>query len=617
MAPGQVPHQSAPWKDTHPFFLLSPLMGLLSRAWSRLRSPGPPEPWLAAPVTGADQGEAKASLTTHHAPWSRRPPEETGDNGAAESDGAASSGACPDLKAKCSLLEAWRLSGDDDEENGREEATRVPSKLGSEFIEGQPAPLASSLRIRSLQDPPGEEKSEEGGVAKDKEIMFPFLLSGWEYCPGSELEEEGVGAVNKEAPRTSTSPLAPGSTPRAWVCCLPVEEGDEATVEERTEDKAATKTSTAPSSVGSHPRAWEGCSGEEREEEADNKAETRAADPEPHSVLAQRPLLRTWQHQSSEITEEDEEEDEDSALWAAEGLSCVPHTSAFLRAWVYRPGEDTEDEDDKEDNKDNKEEDSDSGAAEEEGEAEGPFSIPPTSTFLRAWVYRPGEDSEEEEDDEDENEDEDNESEAAESGASPSLQAQNALLRGRIYRPGEETEGEETAEEWKEAESCPFRVAIYLPGEKAPPPWAPPRLPLRLQRRLKFEETPVRHQDPEPLLKTRKVRFSEKVSVHLLAVWAGPARAARRGPWEQFARDRSRFARRIARAQEELGPYLTPDARARAWARLKNLSTSVATIPAPTQTLPMSPIQATPLSHATASPLLHMSPCLDLSGRRG
>ena len=595
MAPGQMPYQPAPWRGTHPLFLLSPLMGLLSRAWSLLRAPGPPEPWLVEAVTEADQGgagledEAKASLATYHALWGRHPQEETKDSGAAEEDREASPGACPNLEAKHSLPEAWGLSDDDDEKYGGEEATGVPREQ-KEFMDGQPAPLPLSLLIRSLPDLPGEEESKEEAVTGgggNEVTAFSFPLSHWKCCPGEEEEEE---EENGEAVRV----------------CRPVN----GATEERTETEAATKTSMSPSSVGSHLRAWECCSGKEsEEEEKDKQAEKGDADPGPHfTSLAQRPSLRTWQHPSSAITEEEEdrdseemgasssvpltsaflsdwvyqpedteEEDEEEedcdseatedegeaevssatlrtsaflSAWVyrpgedmeeeedcdseatedegeAEVSSATPPTSAFLSAWVYRPG-DTEEEEDCDSTEDEgeakvsssisltstflsawvyqpgdteEEEDCDSEATEDEGEAEVSSATPPPSAFLSAWVYRPGEDTEEE----DEYEDEDNESGAADLGPSPSLQTQSALLRDQIYQPGEKTDGGEAAEKWGEAESCPFRVAIYLPGEKPPPPWAPPRLPLRLQRRLKSAQTPTRHQDLEPLLKTRKV----------------------------------------------------------------------------------------------------------------
>ncbi|XP_045433148.1 protein phosphatase 1 regulatory subunit 15A isoform X10 [Pipistrellus kuhlii] len=612
MAPGQVP-QPPPWRDAHPFHLLSPLVGLLSRAWSRLRGPGPLKPWLEEAVTGADQGEAcleeaaMAALATHYAPWGGHPQWEPGDSGRAEEDARLFWGACPALKANSSLLEAWELSDDDDEEEyGGEEATSIPIEQGSDCVSGQPAPRSLSL-LRTLLDPRVEEETEAGGVAEDKVITFSPPPSHWEGCPGME-QEEGGEAVNKVS-RTSTSPSPPDSKPRAWACAA----GEEAGAEEegRTEKKETRKTSISSSSADPRLSAWECPSGEESEE--GEKAEEEA-DPEPHSsVLSPRPLLGLCHHQPEEDNasgeteglsanpttraftkawvcwpgEDTEEEEEDSDSEAAEeegeaeSPSSIPPTSSFLRAWVFQPGEDTE------------EEDSDWGEAEEEGEAEGPSSIPLTSTFLRAWVYQPGEDTEEEDD-----------SETAGSGPSPSLQAQSALLRDWTYPPGTETEGVEAAEEAE-----PFRVAIYLPGEKPPPPWPLPRLPLRLRRRLRAAGTPTQHPDPGTP-QARKVHFSEEVSVHFLVVWAGPAQAARRGPWEQFARDRSRFARRIAQAQELLGPCLTPEARARAWARLGNAPSPLAATPATAQPAPTSSVQATPLC-------VSLSPALDLSGRRG
>uniref|UniRef100_A0A2K6UWC3 Protein phosphatase 1 regulatory subunit 15A n=1 Tax=Saimiri boliviensis boliviensis TaxID=39432 RepID=A0A2K6UWC3_SAIBB len=666
MAPGQAPHQAARWRDAHPFFLLSPVMGFLSRAWSRLRGPGPPEPWLVEAVKGAEaglEGEAKTPLTTPATPWGGYSEEEAEDSGRPEGDREEL-----DLKTSTSLPEAWGLSDDDNKYN-EEEATGVPRGQGSQFADGQRAPLSPSLLIRTLQvsdKNPGEEKAKEEGVAEDEGVnRFPYPLSHRECCSAVE-EEDDEEAAEEEACRTSTSVLSPGSKPGTWVSCPGEEESQATEVDGRTEkSQGARETPVSPTSSGSYSTAWEYHSGEaskEKEKAHEEVAKGKAA-PGPHSSApAPSPQLRAWRCQPS-----DEEEGEVKALGAAEkdggaDPPCIPAASAFLKAWVYQPGEDTEEEEGEEEDEDSdsgsdeegdaegssstpatgtflkawvyqpgedteeekaEDEDSDTGSAEDEGEAETSASTPPASAFLKSWVYRPGEDTEEEED-EDNSEDTEDDSEAAvgetESTPHPSHPAQSARFRDWVYRPGKKTEEEEATEYWGEAEPCPFRVAIYVPGEQPPPPWAPPRLPLRLQRRLKHPESLTRDLDPETPLKARKVHFSEKVTVHLLAVWAGPAHAARQGPWEQLARDRSRFARRIAQTQELLSPCLTPTARARAWARLRN--PPLAPIPALTETLPSpsvpsSPVQATPLSQAVATPSPSCLGPLDLSGRRG
>ncbi|XP_043535321.1 protein phosphatase 1 regulatory subunit 15B-like [Chiloscyllium plagiosum] len=66
----------------------------------------------------------------------------------------------------------------------------------------------------------------------------------------------------------------------------------------------------------------------------------------------------------------------------------------------------------------------------------------------------------------------------------------------------------------------------------------------------------------------KKVRFSPVVTVHSMIAWDFAYRAARKGPWEQYARDRSRFQRRIAEAEAVISPCFNPDHRNCVWNKL-------------------------------------------------
>ncbi|XP_068595553.1 protein phosphatase 1 regulatory subunit 15B [Brachionichthys hirsutus] len=56
----------------------------------------------------------------------------------------------------------------------------------------------------------------------------------------------------------------------------------------------------------------------------------------------------------------------------------------------------------------------------------------------------------------------------------------------------------------------------------------------------------------------KKVRFSPLVQVHVMRAWAFARQACRKGPWEEMARDRDRFGRRIREAEQAIGYCFTP-----------------------------------------------------------
>ncbi|KAJ7313939.1 hypothetical protein JRQ81_005760 [Phrynocephalus forsythii] len=72
----------------------------------------------------------------------------------------------------------------------------------------------------------------------------------------------------------------------------------------------------------------------------------------------------------------------------------------------------------------------------------------------------------------------------------------------------------------------------------------------------------------------KKVRFSPVVAVHPLVVWDYASRAARHGPWEEMARDRCRFRRRIAEVGVILEPCLKMEHRAKVWRRIHGVPDS-------------------------------------------
>ncbi|XP_075168276.1 protein phosphatase 1 regulatory subunit 15 [Haematobia irritans] len=76
-----------------------------------------------------------------------------------------------------------------------------------------------------------------------------------------------------------------------------------------------------------------------------------------------------------------------------------------------------------------------------------------------------------------------------------------------------------------------------------------------------IKSCPIAKAPKEYCDKKKKVRFNAKPEVHVMHTWNYAYRAARKGHWEMYARDRERFKMRIYRVSHILNPILEPEHR--------------------------------------------------------
>ncbi|XP_028307611.1 protein phosphatase 1 regulatory subunit 15A [Gouania willdenowi] len=105
------------------------------------------------------------------------------------------------------------------------------------------------------------------------------------------------------------------------------------------------------------------------------------------------------------------------------------------------------------------------------------------------------------------------------------------------------------------------RQRRHIHPEKTFLPW---RKPLKKDPEAPEPERPNRADCTH-----KQVRFSPHVHVHVMRTWRFARQASRKGPWEEMARDRDRFQKRIKEAERVLGPCFSPAHRAEVWARLQ------------------------------------------------
>ncbi|XP_055790716.1 protein phosphatase 1 regulatory subunit 15B-like [Salvelinus fontinalis] len=77
----------------------------------------------------------------------------------------------------------------------------------------------------------------------------------------------------------------------------------------------------------------------------------------------------------------------------------------------------------------------------------------------------------------------------------------------------------------------------------------------------------------------KKVRFSPLVQVHVMHTWPFAQQMSRKGPWEELARDRDRFRKRIQETEQAIGYCFSKSHRDTIRANLLSTSTSAHSIP--------------------------------------
>ncbi|KAL4640322.1 hypothetical protein GN956_G12701 [Arapaima gigas] len=119
---------------------------------------------------------------------------------------------------------------------------------------------------------------------------------------------------------------------------------------------------------------------------------------------------------------------------------------------------------------------------------------------------------------------------------------------------------------------CSSITAVNDKPRKTPESCAqrPPQMSGRRAGVDRAEECHLVAEDGKTAVGNKKVRFSDVVKVHPLVTWRFASRAARDGScWQEMARDRARFKRRVEAAGEVLSPCLQPEHRARVWRMLQ------------------------------------------------